>query len=72
MLLITECIYHKCFQSFFVTTHQIPIEIGTGSKSLYDALHSKKNLLEKYLRIDIAPVKEFLDLKFITKVHNVL
>ena len=35
----------------------IPIEVVTDSKSLYDTLHSKKNVLEKFLRIDIALLK---------------
>ena len=38
----------------------IPIEVVTDSKSLYDALDSKKNVLEKYLRIDIALLKSLL------------
>ena len=35
----------------FNDTYCIPIEVVTDSKSLYDALHSQKNVLEKYLRI---------------------
>ena len=42
----------------------------TDSESLYDASHSKKNVLEKKcLRIDIALLKEFIDAKSITKIH---
>ena len=52
-------------------TYCIPIEVVTDSKSLYDTLHSKKNVLEKFLRIDIALLKEFIDNKSITKIHYV-
>ena len=52
-------------------TYCIPIEVVTDSKSLYDARHSKKNVLEKFLRIDIALLKEFIDNKSITKIHYV-
>ena len=48
---------------------QIPIEIFTDSKSLFDSLNSKKNVTEKRLRIDIAMLREMLDLKIITKLH---
>ena len=43
----------------------------TDSKSLYDALCSKKNVLEKCLHIDITLLKEFSDNKSITKIHYV-
>ena len=49
----------------------IPIEVVTDNKSLYDPLHSKKNVLEKYLQIDIALLKEFIDNRLITKIHYV-
>ena len=52
-------------------TYCIPIEVVTDSKSLYDALHSKKNVVEKFRRIDIALLKEFIDNKSITKIHYV-
>ena len=48
-------------------THCIPTEVMTDCKSLYDALHSKKNVLEKCLRIGIALLKEFIDNKSVTK-----
>ena len=38
----------------------IPMETVTDSKLLYDALHSKKNTLEKYLQVDIALLKELV------------
>ena len=50
----------------FNDTYCIPIEVATDSKSLYDALHSKKNVLEKCLWIDIALLKEFIDNKSVT------
>ena len=36
------------------------METVTDSKLLYDALHSKKNTLEKYLQVDIALLKELV------------
>ena len=36
---------------------------------MYDALHSKKNILEKCLWIDIALFKEFIDNKSVAKIH---
>ena len=42
----------------------------SDSKSWYDALHSKKNVLEKCLRIDIALFKEFIDKSF-TEIYSV-
>ena len=38
----------------FNNSYCVPTEVVTDSKSLYDALHSKKNVLEKFIRIDIA------------------
>ena len=38
--------------------YSLPIEIITDNKSLCDALHSKKVVTEKRLRIDIAALKE--------------
>ena len=58
-------------EPLFNDEYCIPIEVVTDSKSLYDALHSKKNVLEKYLRIDIALLKEFIVNRFITKIHYV-
>ena len=45
----------------FNDNHDIPLEIIIDNKSLYDALFSKKNVIEKYLRIDIAFIKENLE-----------
>ena len=53
----------------FNGSKHIPIEIYTDSKSLYDSLNSKKNVLEKRLRIDIAILRELLNSKRITKLH---
>ena len=47
----------------------IPIEIYTDSKSLDDALKSKKNVIEKRLRIDIAILQKLLELKIVSKLH---
>ena len=53
----------------FNGSKQISIEVYTDSKSLFDALNSKENVTEKRLRIDIALVREMMDLKIITKLH---
>ena len=55
----------------FNNTYCILIEVVTDSKSLYDILHSKKNVLEKCLRNDIALLKEFINNKSVTKIHYV-
>ena len=54
----------------FTDTYCIPIEVVTDSKSLYDALHSKKNVVEKCM-IDIALLREFIDNKSVTKIRYV-
>ena len=54
----------------FNDNYDIPIEIIIDNKSLYDALISKKNVLEKCLHIDIAFIKENLEKK-ITKIRHV-
>ena len=56
-------------QRLFNDTYCIPMEVVTNSKSLYDALHSKENVLGKCLRIDIVLLKEFIDNKSVTKIH---
>ena len=53
----------------FTDTYCIPIEVVNDSKSLHDALHSKKNVLEKCLLIDITLLKEFTDNLSITKIN---
>ena len=55
----------------FNNTYCILIEVVTDSKSLYDILHSKKNVLEKCLRKDITLLKEFINNKSVTKIHYV-
>ena len=52
----------------FNNTYCIPIEVVTDSKYLYDALHSKKNVLGKCLRIDTALLKEFIVNRSFTKI----
>ena len=42
----------------FNDIYDIPIEIIIDNKSLYDALFSTKNVIEKCLRIDMAFIKE--------------
>ena len=42
----------------FNGTKSLPIEIYIDSKSLYDAITSKKNVLEKRLKTDIAMLRE--------------
>ena len=54
----------------FYGTYCIPIEVVNDGKSLYDALHSKKNVLEKYQQIDIALLKKFIE-KLRIKTHHV-
>lgn len=49
----------------------IPIEIYTDNKSLHDSIISKKNVLEKRLRIDIAMLRELFEQKRITKIHHI-
>ena len=49
----------------FNGSKQISIEVYTDSKSLFDTLNSKKNVTEKRLRIDIALLREMIDLKII-------
>ena len=53
----------------FNRSKQISIGVYTNRKSLFDALNSKKNVTEKRLRIDIALLREMMDLKIITKLH---
>ena len=36
-----------------------------------DAIKSKKNFLEKRLRIDIAMLREMFEQKIITNIHNI-
>ena len=55
----------------FNDTYCIPIKVVTDGKSLYDALHLRKNVLEKCLRIDITLLKKFIDNKSITKNHYI-
>ena len=49
----------------------IPIEIYTDNKSLHDSIISKKNVLEKRLRIDIAMFLELYEQKRITKIQHI-
>ena len=55
----------------FNGTKSLPIEMYTNSKSLFDAIKSKKNVLEKRLRIDIAMLREMFERKIITNIHNI-
>ena len=55
----------------FNTKMIIPIEIYTDNKSLHDSIISKKNVLEKRLRIDIAMLRELFEQKHITKIHHI-
>ena len=54
---------------YFNGSKEISIEVYNDSKSLFDALNSKKNVTGKILRIDIALLIEMMDLKIITKLH---
>ena len=49
--------------------NNIPIEIYTDSKRLYDALQSQKYVSDKRLRIDLGALKEMLHNKEIDKIH---
>ena len=66
-------IYFSKFLSelLFNNTYCIPVEVVTDSKSLCDAFHSKKKVLEKCLQIDITLLKEFIDKRSITNIHYV-
>ena len=55
----------------FNNYYKIPIETVIDNKSLYESLFSKKNVIEKCLRIDIAFAKENIDSKVVSKVHLV-
>ena len=55
----------------FNGTKSLPIEIYTDSKSLFDTIKSKKNILEKRLRIDIAMLREMFEQKLITNIRNI-
>ena len=55
----------------FNVTKSLPIEIYTDSISLFDAIKSKKNVLEKRLRNDIAMLREMFEWKIITNIHNI-
>ena len=55
----------------FNNYYKIPIELVINNKSLYESLFSKKNVIEKCLRIDIAFIKENTDSKIVSKVHLV-
>ena len=53
----------------FNYTYCIPVEVVTDSKSLCDALHSKKNVFKKCLQIDVLLLKEFIDSNSNTKIY---
>ena len=55
----------------FNDNYDIPITIIINNKSLYDALFSKKNVVEKCLHIDDAFIKKNLEKKIISKIHHV-
>ena len=54
----------------FNGTKLLPIEVYTDSKSLYNAIKSKKNVLEKRLRIGKAMLREMFEQKSITNIYN--
>ena len=70
MLSMMEFTYRRVSELLFSGTKSLPIEIYTDSKSLYDAIKSKKNVLEKRLRIDIATLGEVFERKIIKNIHN--
>ena len=55
----------------FNDNYDIPLKIIIDNKSLYDTLFSKKNNIEKCLRIDIVFIKVNLEKSVITKIHHV-
>ena len=55
----------------FNNNYKIPIEIVIDNKSLYGSLFSKKNVIEKCLRIDIAFIKENINNQIFSQVHLV-
>ena len=54
----------------FNGTKLLPIEVYTDSKSLYNAIKSQKNVLEKRLRIGKAMLREMFEQKSITNIYN--
>ena len=65
----------RCFRLFsevvFNNSYKIRTEILIDNKSLYESLFSKKNIIEKCLRIHIAFTKENIKNQIISKVHLV-
>ena len=57
-------------KSLFNGTKLLPIEVYNDSKSLYNAIKSKKNVLEKRLRIGKAMLREMFEQKSITNIYN--
>ena len=55
----------------FNNSYKIRTEILIDNKSLYESLFSKKNIIEKCLRIHIAFTKENIKNQIISKVHLV-
>ena len=57
-------------KSLFNGTKLLPIEVYNDGKSLYNAIKSKKNVLEKRLRIGKAMLREMFEQKSITNIYN--
>ena len=57
-------------KSLFNGTKLLPIEVYNDGKSLYNAIKSKKNVLEKRLRIGKAMLREMFEQKSITNTYN--
>ena len=55
----------------FNNNYKTPIEIVIDNKSLYESLFSKKNEMEKCLRIHIAFIKGNINNQIISKVRLV-
>ena len=53
-------------QILFNGEREIPVELYIDNRSLYDNLFSVKNVNEKHLRIDIAAIKEMVNVGKLT------
>ena len=60
--ILTEILFNNC------KSNNIPIECVVDNKSLFENIHSTKNVGEKRLRIDLAALKEMIEKKEISRV----
>ena len=58
-----------CGIVYSICSHELPIEVVTDNKSLFDALKSSKYVSDKRLRIDIGALKQLIANKDIDTIH---